>query len=71
MTWQIILLAYCVIRHLSLTQAAVNIPKQRRAHAFPLYLWCRAAGLELGARGGIKVDDRMRTSDPAIYAVGR
>lgn len=30
----------------------------------------RAAGLELGGRGGILVDERMRTSDPAIYAVG-
>lgn len=30
----------------------------------------RAAGLELGARGGIRVDGHMRTSDPAIYAVG-
>lgn len=28
------------------------------------------AGLEVGARGGIRVDDRMRTSDPNIYAVG-
>lgn len=30
----------------------------------------KAAGLETGARGGIKVDDRMQTSDPFIYAVG-
>lgn len=30
----------------------------------------RAAGLELGERGGIKVDDQMRTSDPKIWAVG-
>jgi NADPH-dependent 2,4-dienoyl-CoA reductase/sulfur reductase-like enzyme/rhodanese-related sulfurtransferase len=29
-----------------------------------------AAGLVIGKRGGIVVDDRMRTSDPAIYAVG-
>lgn len=28
------------------------------------------AGLEVGPRGGIRVDDHMRTSDPAIYAVG-
>jgi NADPH-dependent 2,4-dienoyl-CoA reductase/sulfur reductase-like enzyme/rhodanese-related sulfurtransferase len=28
------------------------------------------AGLELGSTGGIKVDDHMRTSDPAIYAAG-
>lgn len=30
----------------------------------------RAAGLELGARGGIRVDGRMQTSDPYIWAVG-
>lgn len=30
----------------------------------------RGAGLELGERGGIRVDDRMRTSDPHIWAVG-
>ena len=30
----------------------------------------REAGLETGERGGIKVDATMRTSDPAIYAVG-
>ncbi|MDF9392994.1 MULTISPECIES: FAD-dependent oxidoreductase [Methylococcus] len=29
-----------------------------------------AAGLELGALGGIRVDEWMRTSDPAIWAVG-
>jgi NADPH-dependent 2,4-dienoyl-CoA reductase/sulfur reductase-like enzyme/rhodanese-related sulfurtransferase len=29
-----------------------------------------AAGLELGPRGGIKVDAQMRTSDPHIFAVG-
>ena len=28
------------------------------------------AGLELGQRGGIRVDDQMRTSDPDIFAVG-
>jgi NADPH-dependent 2,4-dienoyl-CoA reductase/sulfur reductase-like enzyme/rhodanese-related sulfurtransferase len=28
------------------------------------------AGLELGERGGIRVDDHMRTSDPDIFAVG-
>lgn len=28
------------------------------------------AGLEVGPRGGIRVDERMRTSDPSIYAVG-
>jgi len=30
----------------------------------------KAAGLTLGERGGIRVDDQMRTSDPAIWAVG-
>jgi NADPH-dependent 2,4-dienoyl-CoA reductase/sulfur reductase-like enzyme/rhodanese-related sulfurtransferase len=28
------------------------------------------AGLAVGARGGIRVDEQMRTSDPDIYAVG-
>jgi NADPH-dependent 2,4-dienoyl-CoA reductase/sulfur reductase-like enzyme/rhodanese-related sulfurtransferase len=30
----------------------------------------RAAGLEIGERGGIRVDDHMRSSDPDIFAVG-
>jgi rhodanese-related sulfurtransferase len=30
----------------------------------------KAAGLELGERGGIRVDEQMRTSDPRIWAVG-
>ena len=30
----------------------------------------KMAGLEVGPRGGIKVDEYLRTSDPAIYAVG-
>jgi nitrite reductase (NADH) large subunit len=30
----------------------------------------RAAGLELGPRGGVAVDDRCLSSDPHIYAVG-
>jgi len=30
----------------------------------------RAAGLEIGPRGGIVVDEHMRTNDPHIYAVG-
>ena len=35
-------------------------------------VWCgeQAAGLELNARGGIVVNDQMRTSDPAVWAVG-
>jgi len=30
----------------------------------------KAAGLTLGKRGGISVDRQMRTSDPAIFAIG-
>ena len=30
----------------------------------------REAGLQIGPTGGIQVDDRLRTSDPDIYAVG-
>ncbi len=30
----------------------------------------KAAGLEIGKRGGIRVDDQMHTSDPDIFAVG-
>ena len=30
----------------------------------------RECGLEVGPRGGIVIDDRCRTSDPAIFAVG-
>jgi rhodanese-related sulfurtransferase len=30
----------------------------------------KEAGLEIGARGGIRVDEKMRTSDPRIWAVG-
>ena len=30
----------------------------------------KTAGLELGERGGIRVDEQMRTSDPHIWAVG-
>ena len=30
----------------------------------------RAAGLEIGERGGIVIDDQCRTSDPDVYAVG-
>ena len=30
----------------------------------------KAAGLELGARGGIRVNDQMLTNDPHIWAVG-
>ena len=30
----------------------------------------RMAGIEIGERGGIRVDEHMRTSDPSIFAVG-
>ena len=30
----------------------------------------KMAGLEIGKRGGIRVDEQMRTSDPDIFAVG-
>jgi len=30
----------------------------------------KSAGLAIGERGGIRVDDQMRTSDPSIFAVG-
>lgn len=36
----------------------------------PETMLAAAAGLELGALGGIKVDAMMRTSDPDIFAVG-
>jgi len=30
----------------------------------------RACGIEVGPRGGIVVDEKMRTSDPSVYAIG-
>ncbi|UGY91322.1 nitrite reductase large subunit NirB [Streptomyces gobiensis] len=30
----------------------------------------RESGLEIGERGGIVIDERCRTSDPAVYAIG-
>ncbi|RKN45726.1 NAD(P)/FAD-dependent oxidoreductase [Streptomyces hoynatensis] len=30
----------------------------------------RAAGLDLGPHGGVAVDDRLATSDPAVHAIG-
>jgi NADPH-dependent 2,4-dienoyl-CoA reductase/sulfur reductase-like enzyme/rhodanese-related sulfurtransferase len=36
----------------------------------PETMLARDAGLELGERGGIRVDSQMRTSDPRIWAVG-
>jgi len=29
----------------------------------------RAAGIEVGARGGVVVDDQLRTNDPNVYAI--
>jgi NADPH-dependent 2,4-dienoyl-CoA reductase/sulfur reductase-like enzyme/peroxiredoxin family protein/rhodanese-related sulfurtransferase/TusA-related sulfurtransferase len=36
----------------------------------PDTILARRAGLEIGPRGGIKVDGHLRTSDPDIYAAG-
>jgi len=36
----------------------------------PTTTLARDAGLEIGSLGGIRVDSQMRTSDPAIWAVG-
>src|ERR1019366_288451 len=36
----------------------------------PETMLAQDAGLELGSRGGIRVDESMRTSDPCIWAVG-
>ena len=36
----------------------------------PNSLLAKEAGLELNARGGVIVDDTLKTSDPSIYAVG-
>ena len=36
----------------------------------PERILAEEAGLEIGARGGIAVDDQLRTSDPSIYAIG-
>ncbi|MDZ4683762.1 MAG: nitrite reductase large subunit NirB [Planctomycetaceae bacterium] len=30
----------------------------------------KSTGLELGPRGGVVIDDRLRTSDPSIFAIG-
>ena len=39
-------------------------------HKVPHNPLAAAAGLKLGATGGLIVDSRMRTSDPSIYAAG-
>ena len=36
----------------------------------PATALAKEAGLDLGPRGGVKVDPHMRTSDPHIYAAG-
>ena len=36
----------------------------------PLSSLAQQAGLEIGSRGGIRVDESMRTSDPSVWAVG-
>jgi len=36
----------------------------------PDTMLAKVAGLEIGKRGGIRVDEHMRTSDPDIFAVG-
>ena len=36
----------------------------------PETVLAKSAGLDLGTRGGIKVNDRLQTSDPKIWAVG-
>jgi NADPH-dependent 2,4-dienoyl-CoA reductase/sulfur reductase-like enzyme/rhodanese-related sulfurtransferase len=36
----------------------------------PETMLARTANLEIGERGGIRVDEQMRTSDPDIFAVG-
>jgi nitrite reductase (NADH) large subunit len=30
----------------------------------------RSCGLEVGARGGVSINDRLETSDPAVFAIG-
>ena len=47
---------------------AVLIATGRRANTHGLEL--EAAGVSVGEDGGIEVDDRMRTTNPAIYAAG-
>jgi hypothetical protein len=76
-------LFFCVSLHILIRQPGGQITvetasgKQLPADLVMLVIGVRpeaglakAAGLELGPRGGIKVDGHMRTSDPDIYAVG-
>ena len=44
----------------------ISSPVHRRASNS---LLAKEAGLELNARGGVIVDDTLKTSDPSIYAV--
>ena len=55
------------------TQAGTAIPADMVVLAMgvrPESELARSAGLEIGELGGIRVDSRMRTSDPDIWAVG-
>jgi len=45
-------------------------PTHPPSAALPSGVAGQAAGLKIGARGGIWVDEHMRTSDECIYAVG-
>ncbi len=55
------------------TQAGASLPADLVVLAIgvrPEIKLARDAGLETGARGGIRVDDQMRTADPRIWAIG-
>jgi NAD(P)H-nitrite reductase large subunit len=45
-------------------------PAAARAGVRPRDELARGCGLEVGERGGVVVDDGLRTSDPDIFAVG-
>ncbi len=45
-------------------------PGRPRDRGTPETTLAKAAGLTIGPRGGIAVDETMRTSDPFVYAVG-
>ena len=51
-----------VVHHADMVILAVGVKPETKL--------ARDAGLQLGARGGIRVDDRMVTSDRKIWAVG-
>jgi NADPH-dependent 2,4-dienoyl-CoA reductase/sulfur reductase-like enzyme/rhodanese-related sulfurtransferase len=55
------------------TQAGATYPADLVILALgvrPDTMLAKAAGLTIGERGGIRVDEQMRTSDPDIFAVG-